>query len=127
MDAKKLLTNKSICTLPWSGFELEPDGTVKNCIISKTKIGNINKTHIKDIMQSKRNIELKESMLRDQKPHNCSGCHLQEKQTKSLSSISSRLYYLKELGTKIDLKFYDDTKKELVKHLQNSYLHVDTR
>ena len=42
MDARKLLTNKSICTLPWHGFELEPDGNVKNCIISKTKLGNIN-------------------------------------------------------------------------------------
>ena len=68
MDAKKLLTNKSICTLPWTGFELEPSGEVKNCIISKTKLGDINKTNIKDIMQSKRNIELKESMLKDQKP-----------------------------------------------------------
>ena len=117
MDAKKLLTNKSICTLPWTGFELEPDGTVKNCIISKTKIGNTNKTHIKDIMQSKRNIELKESMLKDQKPHNCSGCYLQEKQTKDLSTISSRLYYLKELGTKIDLNFYDNTKNFSLKHV----------
>ena len=117
MDAKKLLTNKSICTLPWSGFELEPSGTVKNCIISKTKLGDINKTNIKDIMQSKRNIELKESMLKDQKPHNCSGCYLQEKQTKDLSSISSRLYYLKELGTKTDLNFYDDTKNFALKHV----------
>jgi radical SAM protein with 4Fe4S-binding SPASM domain len=117
VDAKKLLTNKSICTLPWSGFELEPSGTVKNCIISKTKLGDINKTNIKDIMQSKRNIELKESMLKDQKPHNCSGCYLQEKQTKDLSSISSRLYYLKELGTKTNLDFYDDTKNFALKHV----------
>ena len=117
MDAKKLLTNKSICALPWTGFELEPSGEVKNCIISKTKLGDINKTNIKDIMLSKRNIQLKESMLKDRKPHNCSGCHLQEKQTKSLSSISSRLYYLKELGTKIDLKFYDDTKNFSLKHV----------
>ena len=117
MDAKKLLTNKSICTLPWTGFELEPSGHVKNCIISKTKLGDINKTNIKDIMHSKRNIELKESMLKDQKPHNCSGCYLQEKQTKDLSSISSRLYYLKELGTKTDLNFYDNTKNFTLKHV----------
>jgi hypothetical protein len=31
MDTKKILTNKSFCTLPWSGFELEPNGNVKNC------------------------------------------------------------------------------------------------
>ena len=50
MNAKDLLKNKSICTLPWTGFELEPSGTVKNCIISKTKLGTINKSNIKDIM-----------------------------------------------------------------------------
>ena len=49
MDAKKLLTNKSICALPWTGFELEPNGNVKNCIISNDIHGNIKDTNIKDI------------------------------------------------------------------------------
>ena len=117
MDAKKLLTNKSICTLPWSGFELEPGGKVKNCIISKTDLGNINKTHIKDIIHGKANIKLKESMLKDEKPFNCSGCYLQEEHRSNLSSISSRLYYLKELGTKMDLNFYDQVKNFSLKHV----------
>lgn len=117
MDAKKLLTNKSICTLPWTGFELEPNGEVKNCIISKTQLGDINETHIKDIIHGQRNIKLKESMLEDSKPLNCSGCYLQENQTKNLSSISSRLYYLKELGTKTHLDFYNDAKNFSLKHV----------
>lgn len=117
MDAKKLLTNKSICTLPWSGFELEPDGTVKNCIISKTELGNINKTHIRDIVSSKKNIELKQKMLDDKKPYNCAGCYLQEKGRSELSSISSRLYYLKELGKKTDLNFYNSVKNFKLKHV----------
>jgi MoaA/NifB/PqqE/SkfB family radical SAM enzyme len=117
MDAKKLLTNKSICTLPWSGFELEPSGKVKNCIISKTDLGNINKTHIKDIIHGKANIKLKESMLKDEKPFNCSGCYLQEEHRSNLSSISSRLYYLKELGTNIDLNFYDQVSNFSLKHV----------
>ena len=117
MDAKTLLKNKSICTLPWSGFELEPSGTVKNCIISKTDIGNINKTDIKDIINGKENIELKQSMLKDDMPFNCSGCHLQEKHRSNLSSISSRLHYLKELGTKIDLNFYDNVENFSLKHV----------
>jgi radical SAM protein with 4Fe4S-binding SPASM domain len=117
MDAKKLISNKSICTLPWSGFELEPDGSVKNCVISKTKLGNINETGIKDILNCNTNIALKTSMLKDQKPFNCSGCYLQEKNRSNLSSISSRLYYLKELGTKIDLNYYDDVKNFSLKHV----------
>tara|TARA_R110000803_G_scaffold122782_1_gene190767 strand:- start:47 stop:1216 length:1170 start_codon:yes stop_codon:yes gene_type:complete len=117
VDAKTLLKNKSICTLPWTGFELEPNGNIKNCIISKTKLGNINKTNIKDIIHGKENIELKQSMLADSKPRNCAGCYLQEKHTTNLSSISSRLYYLKEIGAKTDLTLYDDVKNFSLKHV----------
>ena len=117
MDARDLLKNKSICTLPWTGFELEPCGTVKNCIISKTNLGTINKSNIKDIMHGKENIELKQSMLKDEKPANCAGCYLQEKNTTNLSSISSRLYYLKEVGAKTDLTLYDDVKNFSLKHV----------
>ncbi len=117
MDAKKFLTNKSICTLPWQGFELEPSGDVKNCIISNTKLGNINQNNIRDIVSSKKNIELKQKMLDDKKPYNCAGCYLQEKGRSNLSSISSRLYYLKELGKKTDLNFYDRVKNFTLKHV----------
>jgi len=103
--------------LPWTGFELEPSGTVKNCIISKTSLGTINKSNIKDIMHGKENIELKQSMLKDEMPANCAGCYLQEKNTTNLSSISSRLYYLKEVGAKTDLTLYDDVKNFSLKHV----------
>ena len=98
MDAKKIVTNKSFCVLPWTGFQLEANGDVKNCIISNDTLGNINNTDIQDIMSNPKNLKLKEDMLEDRKPHNCSGCHLQEKDTKNLSSISSRLYYNRELA-----------------------------
>jgi len=117
MDAKKLIKNKSICTLPWTGFELEPDGTVKNCVISRRTIGNINIANINNIVHGTKNHKLKEQMLLDQKPKNCEGCYLQEKNRSNLSSISSRLYYLRELGTKIDLNFYDNAKNFSLKHV----------
>jgi len=117
VDAKDLLKNKSICTLPWTGFELEPSGTVKNCVISKTNLGTINKTNIKDIIHGKENIELKEAMLKGEMPANCAGCYRQEKNTTNLSSISSRLYYLKEVGAKTELTLYDDVKNFSLKHV----------
>jgi radical SAM protein with 4Fe4S-binding SPASM domain len=117
MDPKKFLKNKSICTLPWSGFQLEPNGVVKNCIISKTQLGNINDNNIHHILSGQVNIALKESMLKDEMPSNCSGCHLQEKSRSDLTSISSRLYYHKELGTKIPMPFYDDVKNFSLKHV----------
>ena len=117
MDPKTFIKNKSICTLPWTGFELEPDGVVKNCIISTDTIGDINDTHIRDIVAGKKNIDIKKAMLADGKPSNCEGCYLQERKTKSLSSISSRLYYLKEIGSKTDLTLYDKTQNFDLKHV----------
>lgn len=117
MDAKKKLTNKSFCPLPWTGFELEPNGNVKNCIISKSCIGNIEKQDIIEIMNSKTNVDLKKEMLIDSKPHNCSGCHLQETNRKNLSSISSRLYYMKELLRCTDDNLYDDVENFSLHHV----------
>ena len=117
MDAKKLITNKSMCALPWTGFELEPNGNVKNCIISTETLGNINTTPIKEIMGGSKNKKLKQDMLADSKPKNCSGCHLQEKNRNSLGSISSRLYYLKEVGAKTDLGLYNNNDKFKLKHV----------
>jgi len=117
MDPKKLLTNKSICALPWTGFEMEPNGTIKNCIISEDRLGNINENKIKDILSGEKNLNLKEQMLADQKPKNCQGCYLQEKNRSNLSSISSRLYYLKEVGSKVNLDIYDKKDNFTLKHV----------
>jgi organic radical activating enzyme len=117
VDAKKLLQNKSICVLPWTGFELEPGGGVKNCVISTDYIGNIETTGIKEIVKGEANVTLKEHMLSDLKPKNCSGCYLQEKGRSDLNSISSRLYYLKEIGSKTDLLLFDQPENFSLKHV----------
>ena len=56
-------------------------------------------------------------MLADRKPKNCEGCYLQEQGRTNLSSISSRLYYLKELATKTDFKLYDSKENFSLKHV----------
>ncbi len=117
MKPKTFLKNKSICALPWTGFELEPNGGVKNCIIAKNTLGNINTANIKDIMSGDQNVNLKKAMLQDQKPSNCQGCYHQEKNTNDLSSISSRLYYLKGIVPNTDLKTFDDAKNFTLKHV----------
>ena len=56
-------------------------------------------------------------MIADQKPNNCSGCYLQEKGRNSVSSISSRLYYTKELAPHIDKNLYDSVKNFSLHHV----------
>lgn len=117
MDAKNLLTNKSLCVLPWTGFQLETNGDVKNCIISKETLGNIQTNNIKEIVTGTKNTNLKNEMLGDRKPKNCEGCYLQEKGRKNLSSISSRLYYNREIGQNTNLSLLDNPKGFDLKHV----------
>jgi radical SAM protein with 4Fe4S-binding SPASM domain len=117
MDAKKILTNKSFCVLPWVGFQLEPNGNIKNCIISKSTLGNIQQQDVVSILLGEKNSKIKKQMLEDQKPKNCSGCYLQEHGRKNLSSISSRLYYTRELGPSVDNKIYDQIENFSLHHV----------
>ncbi len=72
--SKKLL-QKNFCAIPWTGFELEPNGDVKNCIISTDIIGNIRSQDIKTIIQGN---PLRKQMSNGEYPSNCNGCYLQE-------------------------------------------------
>ena len=98
MYPKELFTNKSFCVLPWSGFILESDGDVKNCVISTNTLGNIQNQKITDLVNGEKNKKLQQEMIKDNKPSGCAGCYLQERGRNDISAISSRLYYLRELG-----------------------------
>ena len=115
--SRKLL-EKNFCVLPWTGFELEPNGVVRNCVISKENIGNIHQNSIEDILQSKKNLEIKTQMLNKEFPNNCKGCYFQEKdRATSFESISSRLYYAKEIGPFIDNSLLDNKNNFNLKHV----------
>jgi len=115
----KRVLDKNFCVIPWTGFEVEPDGNVKNCIISKDTIGNLTEHTIQDII--KKNSAIKKQMLQGEFPKSCEGCYLQEKhRKKDFGSISSRLYYAKEITPHIS--------KDLLEDPENFELrHVDVR
>jgi hypothetical protein len=57
-------------------------------------------------------------MLEGKYPSNCDGCYLQEKhRTKSFESISSRLYYAKEIGTSVSKELLDNKDNFELKHI----------
>tara|TARA_B110000285_G_scaffold168029_1_gene187928 strand:+ start:1966 stop:3123 length:1158 start_codon:yes stop_codon:yes gene_type:complete len=110
MDAKKFIKNKSLCVLPWTGFFLETDGRVKSCVAqtNTTSYGNIQTNALGDILNNKKVTDLKAEMLSNKKPNPCSTCYVQEQNQKKLVSISSRLYYSKEIAPHMDLNLLDD-------------------
>lgn len=111
--------DKNFCVIPWTGFEVEPNGDVKNCIISKDVIGNLKKNSIEELIRKNSNI--RKEMLEGKFPKSCTGCYLQEKHRgKDFGSISSRLYYAKEITPYIP--------GDLLENADNFKLHhVDVR
>jgi radical SAM protein with 4Fe4S-binding SPASM domain len=100
MDPKSALTQGSFCPCPWTGFIMQADGDIKNCVAAETVIGNVNKDSIQSILQSPITKSIKTDMLGHVKNPSCKTCHTKE-QGNSLRSniISNRIYYLKELVT----------------------------
>jgi len=117
MNPKTYLSKKNFCVLPWTGLYIQPDGEVRNCAIVKKPIGNINDNNINDIVLGKINQNIKEEMLTDSFPKQCSHCHTLEKmQPNSLSQVSNRVWYLKALRN-TNFQLYDDAKNYNLKQL----------
>ena len=109
------LLDRNFCLIPWTGFELEPDGKVKNCIISTDIIGDTHKQDIEGIIASN---PLRKKMLNGEYPKNCNGCYLLEKNLKqNFDSISSRIYYTKQLANKITPELLDKEDNFELKHV----------
>ena len=106
MDAKDYIKNKSFCPLPWTGFIIHQNGDVRNCVLSKEKLGNLQDNSLPNILNGTKNKEIKESMLQNRQHRSCEGCYRLEKDKKSFDIVSQRIYYLKELK-EVDAALYD--------------------
>lgn len=112
--SRKLL-DKNFCAIPWTGFYLEPNGDIKNCVISKDVIGNIEKDPIQQIIKDN---PTRKQMLEGKYPSSCEGCYLQEKHRgTNFESISSRLYYAKALANKVPPGLFDSEHNFNLKHV----------
>lgn len=119
MDGKKYITNKAFCPIPWTGFIYEPNGVIKNCIVSANKIGDLKVNSLDNILKGDKNNEIKSFMLENKKHSNCQACYNLEENKKSLEIVSSRVYYLRELK-KVSLDVYQEVDNF-------SLAHVDIR
>tara|TARA_R110001592_G_scaffold2036_2_gene12676 strand:+ start:1276 stop:2421 length:1146 start_codon:yes stop_codon:yes gene_type:complete len=112
--SRKLL-DKNFCAIPWTGFYLEPNGDIKNCVISKDVIGNIKKDSIQQIIKDN---PTRKQMLEGKYPSSCAGCYLQEKNRgTNFDSVSSRLYYTKALANKLPPDLFDSEHNFSLKHV----------
>jgi len=108
--------DKNFCVIPWTGFEIEPNGDVKNCIISNDIIGNLRKDTIQEVIG--KNSYIRQQMLEGRFPKNCDGCYLQEKhRANDFQSISSRLYYAREITPHISKNLLENSDSFELRHV----------
>lgn len=106
MTPKEILTNPAFCVLPWTGFIMEADGTIKNCVASTSKLGNVNNDTIENILADLPNCMHKTFMKEGIKIGACETCYKQEQNQNQQNIISSRIYYRRELRS-VPLTTYD--------------------
>lgn len=117
MDHKTYLTKKNFCTLPWIGVYIQPDGSVRNCAITKEEIGNINQDSLDNILRGPVNQNIKKDMLSDVFHSRCSQCHSLEKgQKNDFNQVSNRVWYLKTLKNS-DLSIFDSPENYQLRQL----------
>ncbi len=99
MDPKTALTNGVFCPMPWTGLMYNFDGSVKNCIRSAGRIGNIKDDTIQDILAGSVNLDTQSRMLASQPARDCHTCYDLENKKKRFDIISDRIFYIRELKT----------------------------
>jgi MoaA/NifB/PqqE/SkfB family radical SAM enzyme len=100
MTPKEYFFHESLCSLPWIGVYINPDGTVKNCAISNEKLGNLHSTPLEKILLGPTNVLIKKDMLANIKHDRCGVCYRNEHNSKSGSKKSSNRSWYKKYGIK---------------------------
>jgi sulfatase maturation enzyme AslB (radical SAM superfamily) len=95
MNYKKYVTDPTFCPVPWTGFMYNFDGSVKNCIRSAEKLGNIADTPIRELL--KRNSLTRQCMRDGIQTTTCEPCYTLEAGKRDLNIISDRKFYVKAL------------------------------
>ncbi len=102
--------NKSFCPLPWTSIYLQPDGKVDSCCVSKNNLGNLQSHSIDQIVNERKNIEIKKKMTNNIVPDGCKICHLNETGNNLDRSDYSNSFkdWYKTLLADVDKNLYSD-------------------
>jgi len=99
MTPKDVLTNTHFCPMPWTGLMYNFDGTVKNCIRSDRKtgqLGNIKDQPIEQLLLGKVNLTKQQNIIDRNPAAGCHTCHELEHGKEGFDIISDRIFYIRE-------------------------------
>jgi MoaA/NifB/PqqE/SkfB family radical SAM enzyme len=99
MNPKDILTNQYFCPMPWTGLMFNFDGSVKNCIRTDPRtgqLGNIKDTPIEEILLGSKNISKQINITNNQPAAGCHTCYDLERGKQGFDIISDRIFYIRE-------------------------------
>ena len=110
MNVKEFILHPTVCSLPWVGVYINPDGRIKNCAISSTSLGNLNNHTLEECLHGDTNKKIKKDMLDKVAHPRCNACYNVEKFVSNPVMNESNRSWYKKYGIKsVDMSIYDTT------------------
>lgn len=108
MNIKEFVLDPTICSLPWVGVYVQPDGLVKNCAISRDLLGNIHNNTLEECLHGQKNQQVKQDMLNGIRHSRCNNCYkVEDLSSNKIKNASNRSWYKKYGVKNVDLKIYN--------------------
>jgi len=112
MNVKEFMLHPTICSLPWAGVYIHPNGRIKNCAISATPLGNLNHQTLEQCLHGDINKQIKQDMINKIAHPRCNACYSVEKFASNTALTESNRSWYKRYGIKsVDMSIYDDPNK----------------
>jgi radical SAM protein with 4Fe4S-binding SPASM domain len=101
---ENFLLPDSICAIPWSNLEIQPNGNITPCCVTKNAVlGNINTTTLHQAFHGEKMTSLRQRLLKGKKPSECDYCW--ELEDRGLASI--RTHNIKRLKKDLLTRYLD--------------------
>jgi sulfatase maturation enzyme AslB (radical SAM superfamily) len=112
MNVKDFVLHPTLCSLPWIGVHVTPNGTIKNCAISGEVLGNLHTNTLEDCLHGSVNQQIKKDMIAKIAHERCNSCYSVENLSNNKAFNESNRSWYKKYGVKsTDLSMYDDPTK----------------
>ncbi len=105
MTPKEYIIHPTLCSLPWIGVYVGPNGVVKNCAITSQSLGNLHQQSIEQCVNSDTNVQIKTDMLDKIAHPRCSACYKVETLSTNIMQSQSNRHWYRKYGI-ADLNLY---------------------
>jgi MoaA/NifB/PqqE/SkfB family radical SAM enzyme len=108
MNVKEFILHPTMCSLPWIGVFINPDGRISNCGINGTPLGNLNHQTLEQCLHGDVNKQIKQDMINKVAHPRCNACYSVEKFASNATISESNRSWYKRYGIKsVDMSIYD--------------------